>query len=275
MMLRILSWNIRRREDAWRELRASGADVALLQEAAAPPDDVAVELEVDPAPWRTEGGGKIRAWRTAVVRLSDRVEVRWIEAKPIQQAAPGELGVSQPGTLTVAEVTSPGRPAFLVASLYGAWERPHSESGGHWIFADASVHRLISDLSVFVGGRDRHRILAAGDLNILHGYGDHRNEYWSGRYASVFARMEALGLPFIGPQAPDGRQASPWPDELPQDSGNVPTFYHNRQTPNSATRQLDFVFASADLGPQVRVRALNRPDQWGPSDHCRIIIEVS
>ena len=118
-------------------------------------------------------------------------------------------------------------------------------------------------------------MLAAGDLNILHGHGEHGNQYWSGRYASVFARMEALGLPFIGPQAPDGRQASPWPDELPRDSANVPTFHHNRQTPDSATRQLDFVFASATLGPDVRVKALNQPDEWGPSDHCRIVIEVS
>ncbi len=50
MMLRILSWNIGRREDAWRELLSSDADVALLQEATAPPSDVVVELEVDPAP---------------------------------------------------------------------------------------------------------------------------------------------------------------------------------------------------------------------------------
>jgi hypothetical protein len=40
-MLKIISWNIARRELAWRSLLDSGADVALLQEATEPPSDVA------------------------------------------------------------------------------------------------------------------------------------------------------------------------------------------------------------------------------------------
>ena len=66
--------------------------------------------------------------------------------------------------------------------------------------------------------------MAAGDLNILHGHGEHGSKYWAARYETVFARMEALGLPFVGPQAPHGRQADPWLDELPSDSRNVPTY---------------------------------------------------
>ena len=88
--------------------------------------------------------------------------------------------------------------------------------------------------------------------------------------------MEALGLPFVGPQHPQGRQADPWPDELPRGSTNVPTYYSAQQkTPAAATRQLDFVFASRGLADSVSVRALNEPAQWGPSDHCRLAIEVS
>jgi hypothetical protein len=34
------------------------------------------------------------------------------------------------------------------------------------------------------------------------------------------------------------------------------------------------VFASVGLAEHVRVRALNEPDHWGPSDHCRVEIEV-
>ena len=83
----------------------------------------------------------------------------------------------------------------------------------------------------------------------------------------------SLGLPFAGPQAPHGgRQADPWPDELPRESLNVPTHYSD--APATATRQLDFVFASKALADSLSVRALNEPDQWGPSDHCRIEIEV-
>jgi hypothetical protein len=86
--------------------------------------------------------------------------------------------------------------------------------------------------------------------------------------------MEALGLKFVGPQAPAGRIAEPWPDELPPSSKNVPTFHTNRQTPATATRQLDFVFSSIGLTENLHVRAINDPDLWGPSDHCRVEIEI-
>ena len=83
-----------------------------------------------------------------------------------------------------------------------------------------------------------------------------------------------MGLTCIGPQAPNGRQAQPWPAELPQDSVNVPTFHTNRQTPATATAtatpQLDFVFASEPIADQVSAAARNGMDEWGPSDHCRI-----
>ena len=116
---------------------------------------------------------------------------------------------------------------------------------------------------------------AAGDFNILYGYGENGNAYWGRRYATIFNRMEALGLSFVGPQMPDGRCADPWPDELPRSSKNVPTFYHTKQTPASATRQLDFVFAFNGLAEHVKVVALNTPEQWGPSDHCHIEITIS
>lgn len=56
--------------------------------------------------------------------------------------------------------------------------------------------------------------------------------------------MEVLGMPCIGPEYPNGRQADPWPDELPQDSKNVPTYRSVKQTVEAASRQLDYVFAS-------------------------------
>jgi endonuclease/exonuclease/phosphatase family metal-dependent hydrolase len=112
-------------------------------------------------------------------------------------------------------------------------------------------------------------------LNILHGYGEYGSRYWKGRYDTVFDRMAALGLKFVGPQAPEGgRQADPWPKELPVESLNVPTFHTNRQSPATATRQLDFVFASESIADRVKVRALNSVEEWGPSDHCRVMIEL-
>ena len=154
------------------------------------------------------------------------------------------------------------------------WEEPHVATKGRLIYADASVHRLISDLSVFLSQQQDHNILVAGDLNV-HGYGEAGNEYWASRYATVFSRLAALGLSFVGPQAPAGRSADPWPDELPPASKNVPTYHTNWQTPATCTRQLDFVFASQLLAKRLRVTALNSPDQWGPSDHCRVQIDLT
>ena len=163
----------------------------------------------------------------------------------------------------------------MVVSLYGLWEKPHRTTGSGWIYADASVHRLVSDLSVLVGQQAGHRIVAAGDLNILYGYGENGSQYWAKRYDTVFERMDALGLAFIGPQAPHGRRADPWPTELPADSGNVPTYHTTRMIPAQAARQLDFVFASTVLAHRMHVRALNEVSDWGPSDHCRVWIELN
>jgi hypothetical protein len=65
------------------------------------------------------------------------------------------------------------------------------------------------------------------------GYGDYGNPYWQKRYETVFSRMEAIGLKFVGPQFPDGGiQAIPYPNELPVSSKNVPTFRPKRISPN-------------------------------------------
>lgn len=273
-MIKIIDWNIAGRKEPWNHLLASNGDIALVQEATEPPKELNQRLEVDSAPWLTSGVGVHRPWRAAVVKLSKRVGVQWLEAKSLVDALPGELAVSRPGTLAAALVTTPNGEAIIVISIYAIWEEPHQVTGSNWIYADGSVHRLISDISAFIGRQSGHRVLVAGDLNILHGYGEKGNTYWAFRYATVFERMSAIGLTFVGPQSPNGRLAEPWPKELPQKSNNVPTYYTNRQSPATATRQLDFVFASNNLVEHVHVRALNDPDDWGPSDHCRVEIEI-
>lgn len=167
-----------------------------------------------------------------------------------------------------ADVVSRTGFTFTAVSVYAAWER----SGGR-VYADGSAHRILSDLSGLIDRRN-HRLIVAGDWNILRGYGEYGSPYWKRRYDSVFDRAEALGLQFVGPQAPHGRQADPWPDELPRDSLCVPTFHHNRQKSSTATRQLDFVFASRNVAGRIDVRALNSPELWGPSDHCRVMIDI-
>ena len=182
---------------------------------------------------------------------------------------------SWPGTLAAAVVTPPSGEPVIAVSTYAQWVRTHARAGSNFLFSDGPAHHVVSDLSTFIARRDGHRVLAAGDMNILRGYGEYGDDYWAARYKTVFDRMDAIGLRCIGPEYPNGRQADPWPDELPRDSRNVPTFHSNRQTPETAARQLDYVFASGELAGSLTVRALNEPQQWGPSDHCRIEIELA
>ncbi|MCY4624575.1 MAG: endonuclease/exonuclease/phosphatase family protein [Chloroflexi bacterium] len=275
-MTTIVSWNVAQRSEPWAQLLAMDADVALLQEAAAPPEGVRYRVWHSNVPFHTPGpeGYRPVKWRAAVVRLSNRVKVDWIEAKPLVDAEWGEFAVTRPGTLEAAWVTPPLGEPFIVCSMYSQWTRP-LKGAGEWIMADNSAHRLISDLSGLIGRQRGHRIIAAGDLNIFHGFGDGGSKYWEARYRTVFDRMTAIGLEFMGPQAPNGRQAEPRGYGEPADSKNVPTYHTNRQSPATAQNQLDYVFASRGFHERVTVRALNNPEDWGPSDHCRVLIEVS
>jgi len=271
-VLRLVSWNVRRTVDAWRELARDGAlDIALLQEAVPPRPDMAVEtVPSGSESWSTVGGRRL--FCAAVAKFGNRIRFTPITARSLLEANDREMAVSRPGSIAAADVELANGERLTLVSLYAAWERPRE---GEWIYADGSAHRLVSDISVFIGSQRGHRIIAAGDLNILMGHGEDGSPYWRDRYLSIFSRMASIGLPFVGPQHPHGIQAEPWPPELPRDSRNVPTFRVRQADPATATRQLDFVFASAELHPLLRVRALNSLDEWGPSDHCRVLVELS
>lgn len=268
--MKLVSWNVNGLSASWDILASDPeVDVALVQEASRPLSTFGGEvLPTLDGMWRT-GGWANRPWRTAIVRLSDRVNVTPVEMTTLDESATGAVPESQEGTLTVAEVRSERIEPISVASVYSTWEVPIS---GGWEMADASAHRIISDLSPLVTKEVGNRLIVAGDWNLLYGYGEHGSPYWAARYKTVFDRLAAIGLRFVGPQHPNGIQADPWPDELPTSSLNVPTFGPRN---GIATRQLDFVFASETIADQVTVTALNSPEDWGPSDHCRVLIEVS
>ena len=95
------------------------------------------------------------------------------------------------------------------------------------------------------------------------------------RERTVWERFESLGLEFLGPQAPNGRQAVTPPPDVPVDTRNVPTYYDRGKSPAGAERQLVYVFASRGFHERVKVRALNGAEEWGSSDHCRLLIKVA
>ncbi|MDE2807318.1 MAG: hypothetical protein OXN90_02770 [Gemmatimonadota bacterium] len=86
--------------------------------------------------------------------------------------------------------------------------------------SDISAHRFLSDLLAFIGHDDpsKRRILAAGDLNMIYG-ATGRTLSLPERQLTVWGRFEALGLEFLGPQAPNGRQASVASPDVPAERG--------------------------------------------------------
>ena len=284
-MTKIVCWNINRSDAAYPALQEMAADIALLQEVS--PNYVPDGIDVGPyKPWDKHSYGR---W-PAVVKLSDRVEVKWFEPVPLnEEEAEDKVAVSDLPTLAAAQVTPlPDGEPFIVVSMYARCYRLHplARDGSEPIpeFADASAHRIISDLSGFIADANppNHRIIAAGDLNAI--YGAREESIWETpiRAQTIFDRMNAIGMEFVGPRAGDGsRKADPPTDDVRPSTCNVPT----RLSPQWKSEfkkwdilsgnQLDYVFASRGLDEVARVYALNKTaDEWGPSDHCRIVIEV-
>ena len=82
-------------------------------------------------------------------------------------------------------------------------------------------------------------------------------------------------MEFMGPQAPDGRQTKTLAVGEPGDSRNVVTFYLPGKNPETASNnQLDYVFASRGFHQGITVRAINSVEEWGASDHCRLLIDI-
>ena len=263
--IRLVSWNIAKRKKPIRILEESDYDVALIQEYPFPEERWEKEFY--------DRGAK-------VMRLSDNVEVCEVRSIPQGRKAEwDELTVSAPGIIAAAHIIPKSLEPFIAVSVYARWERPHLRTKTSWSvgYPDAMAHRAISDLSTFIGSTNpaTHRILVAGDFNLIHGATENNPLALPARDQSVFTRLKALGLEFIGPQHPNGRHAQPQPYGLPADTKNVPTYYTSRQKPETAANQLDYVFASRGFHEQVKVRARNEPDDWGPSDHCRIHIEIA
>ena len=106
--MKTVSWSMADRSDSWRFLLDLDVDLALLREAGKPPPDIAERIEADPAievdsvPWETLIVGGRNSWRTAIFKLSNRISVEWIEAKPLESAASRELVASWSGTLAAA-----------------------------------------------------------------------------------------------------------------------------------------------------------------------------
>ena len=279
-MIRLASWNIAKRQRAVDWLLEMDLDAALLQEChRGLLEDAAAKGRLEFSPHPPLGEEHYDRW-PMIVRLSDRVGVDWFrQTVPRYSVKEDEVSVHGIGVIEVARLSpADGTPPFVAASIYARWMQPHPTTNSSWGvgYQDGSVHAAITDLSAFIGHRNptTHRILAAGDFNTIRGAAENNPLALPARDRTVFDRMDALGLECLGPNDPNGRQADPAPRGLPADTKNVPTYHSTRQSPKTAANQLDYVFASRGFHEGIHVRALNEVAEWGPSDHCRLLIEV-
>ncbi len=291
-MISLVSWNVAKRHQPWRDLVSMGdVDAALLKEAGRVAPDVADRVWLGPeahydshgwnSRWYEGRFGRLFDRWPMVVRLSDRVKLEWFkQVSPISFVAADEIAVSGIGTIAAAHVVPKDERTepFVAISMYARWMSPHPFTHTKWRVghSDGSAHRIPSDLSAFIGDADpaSHRIIAAGDLNMVYGGIAIEPQSLAVRDQTVFERFKALGLELLGPQFPHGRKAEPTPAGLPPDTRNVPTYHTTSQSPKTAHSQLDYAFASRGFHESVRVRALNSVEERGASDHCRILIEV-
>ena len=158
------------------------------------------------------------------------------------ELGPGDIGVSSIETVAAANEVPENRSpdeSFIVVSMYARWMMPHPITGSPWSVgaSDVSAHRIISDLSAFIGHVDtsKHRILAAGDRNMIYGANAVSLSLVE-RERTIWARMEALGLEFIGPQLPNGLSANSPQPGVSDDTKNLPNYRTTRLSPADADR---------------------------------------
>jgi Endonuclease/Exonuclease/phosphatase family len=272
--MRLISWNMNQRTGSWRLLselmREYDVGAAMVQEAVAPPNGIEQTLKVfsDPSlgdtPWRTPvPTGTTRTFASAVAVRSDVPAEAWVPM-PLGSAAYGAPAISHPGQW-VAVGTGDVDDRTWIVSLYGLWDTM-PDSGD--IFAEATLHRAISDLTWLLQARSTRRVVIAGDLNIWLGYG---HKKWEPRYRTVFDRLAAYGLEVAGPYRMTEEPLAGCPCKAGAGCKHVRTYRHMHRA-DSTPYQNDYVFVRG--GRVTRCEALDEERCWATSDHCPIFVEL-
>jgi len=273
--------SVESRARAWQYLRDElAADVALVQEAVPPDHCEAVYKPVDPNNPRAK-------WGSAVVVLSSKYRLNPRTRRPLgSDASQGELLESHPGAAAVADVVEASSqvPRMVAVSFYGAWEYlpkdPEKPQKRQAIYSVAASHRTLSDLTPLLvwARRMPHKIpvLLAGDFNATTQIAS--ENFWEverEESSTLFDRVRALGLHDLVSRTKDSRaRLENCSCESPGTCAHVRTYRHANRTDTRPT-QLDYVFASERLLPQVETCTVwDKDGAWALSDHCPIIVDL-
>lgn len=254
--MKIVSWNMQNKRDSWRFLvdQHQDYDFAFVSEACVPPQSArriatASDWNIPYGTWDLQPGEKRKRYRQEVLGIRGGWRLERLDRHEVVDAADPSLPSKHDHIFRrwhrVAIASNADEQYCLVCVVSG-----HSQA--------QSLPLLIAGIRAVLprhGYDPAMPIIIAGDLTT--------NQQKS---PEMFARMSEIGLPWAGPSGANYIHVS----------GRKP---HQRETPETAYRRLNHVFVSEGLIDQVSVTALNEPNEkhpnwWGPSDHCRILIEI-
>jgi exonuclease III len=252
--LRLATWNmnhwqqpmlpVNSRHAAWDYLATSGLDVVLAQEAA---------------PTKASGGavygeiGGHRDWGSAVVALTDRVEVEPIRSVRVRYSRRRFLlDKTHPGSVAVARLSIGDIQPITLVSVYGVWDG--SPVG--------SMLRVIADLLPLFESSDGARVILGGDFNVSRSTSSARGlEQAEAVFAAVrsLGLMEAKGLVTEPPVGAEDCLCTGGPA-----CGHIPTWKRS---------ELDHLFVSPSLASQVTSLTIDSTAvSTGLSDHVPMML---
>lgn len=172
---------------------------------------------------------------------------------------------NQPSWTVVAARVGEEPECIWAVSLYGLWDEMDQSRE---IYAEATLHRALSDLTPLMQKKSAQRMIIAGDLNVWHGF---KGKPWGARYKTVFDRLAAYELELVGPFRAEGAALDGCPCGSGANCRHVQTYRHQRKA-GGMPFQNDYVFAR---GLEVKgCEALDDDASWSESDHCPVLVEV-
>ena len=269
--MKIVCWNMAHSRKAWDALvQMEDVDIALLQESSRVPEDLRNRVAVDDKLWddhRLWPGRHMAAlgYPSVVARLSDRVSVRFIASGPTGDAFSHDFYTSEWGTLGAAIVSPIDEDESLIVVSMAPTPTLSHASRARRVAASPSarcigcspIFRAWSAARVASSPRAIGSSTQAGVLIRLRSGTNAR--HCISRRPSTGCRRWAFAQVM-----PEGRRS---------DRGDVVTFRSIGATPAEAWAQADYVFATENIADRVSACALNSPEDWGPSDHCRLVID--
>jgi len=272
--VKVVEWNMRYRsaQTNWPKFKEGGelaCDIALLNEATRPTEDIGLHVEMEAATVGRDdvshGGKKVREWATAVASPHELQPPEDVWAlSPMHKDRRSMLSASRLGSWTARVVSLPDGEKVTAISIYGLLDER----------SDASVHRSLSDLTpLFEDTRYNELLLLGGDLNTLAtaeagSRALARDQGVLDRIVEGFGLVDLLQQTLREADPPRGRLAG---CTCSLGSECLHTWTFRKSKASTVPYQDDYLFASPALAARLdECVALEFTPDW-PSDHVPIV----